>query len=214
MRQIKSMDFALLPADARKTYNFTEQERSALTGGGAHDGNPLGLTDHDPALFAVHAHALASGGAYPAALNYYFRAFSLTPNDPILNLCIGLCYIQHAMKRMSENRQYQIQQGLSFVLRYFTQRTSSISPLHMQEAEFNMGRVWHMLGLLHLALPAYQRCLDLSEQIRESENETVNGTRGRAGIAAEAAFAMQSICTINADFERAGTLTKYYLVIE
>lgn len=213
MRQIKAADFALLPKELRKTYNFTEQEQSSLTSGGTHDGNPHGLLEHDPALFALHAHCLASGGAYPGALNYYFRAYSITPNDPVLNLCIGLCYVQHAMKRMSENRQYQIHQGLSFLARYSSLRSSSNSAVELQEAKFNLGRVWHMLGLLHLALPAYNECLELSTLIQETGNGMGIGMK-RSEIAAEAAFTMQSIYTLSGDPERAKLLTHTFLTLE
>ena len=31
------------------------------------------------------------------------------------------------------------------------------------EIEFNEGRLWHLLGLLHLAVPAYERCLAIPD---------------------------------------------------
>jgi general transcription factor 3C polypeptide 3 (transcription factor C subunit 4) len=151
-----------------------------------------------------------------AALNYYFRAFALTPEDPVLNLSIGVAYIQHAMKRLSENRQYQIQQGLSFVYRYYDLRTrDGATAIHCQEAEFNVGRIWHGLGLVTLALPAYEKCIALSERVRrEAEDQCQDGDWGHEDFSTDAAFSMQSIYAISGNFEGALEVTMKLLVIE
>jgi len=62
LRQIKAMDFAILDAAGRKAYKFTEQEVAGWTESGKNDGNPHGITELDPALLALYAHVLATGG--------------------------------------------------------------------------------------------------------------------------------------------------------
>jgi hypothetical protein len=42
------------------------------------------------------------------ALTYYLKAFRSNPNDPLINMCTGICYLQRAMQRRSENRHSQI----------------------------------------------------------------------------------------------------------
>jgi general transcription factor 3C polypeptide 3 (transcription factor C subunit 4) len=217
MRYIKTMDYALLNPQQRIAYNFRLSKDSK--GGFKNHVNVEAVDrvkDHDPALFALYAHVLMCGGSYMAALNYYFRAFALTPEDPTLNLSIGVAYIQHAMKRLSENRQYQIQQGLSFVYRYYDLRTKEgASAIHFQEAEFNVARVWHGLGLVTLALPAYEKCIALSEQVRqEAEERCSDGNWGYEDYRTDAAFAMQSIYAISGNFEGALYVTLKQLVIE
>jgi general transcription factor 3C polypeptide 3 (transcription factor C subunit 4) len=156
---------------------------------------------------------LSCGGSYMAALNYYFRAFALTPDDPVLNLSIGIAYIQHAMKRLSENRQYQIQQGLAFVNRYYELRTKDDIAIHVQEAEFNVARVWHGLGLVSLAIPAYEKCIGLSERVKqEAQVEDTDGAY--EDFKYEAAFAIQSIYVISGNYEGARRVTEEVLVIE
>ncbi|KAF1946740.1 TPR-like protein [Clathrospora elynae] len=216
MRYIKTVDYALLTPEQRTLYNFRDTKDSK---GGFR--NNINVEDvdkvkgHDPALFALYAHVLMCGGSYMAALNYYFRAFAMTPDDPILNLSIGVAYIQHAMKRLSENRQYQIQQGLSFVYRYYHLRTQSDKVIHKQEAEFNVGRMWHGLGLMSLALPAYEKCIALSERVKqEAEDRCQDGDWGYEDFSTEAAFAMQSIYAISGNFEGAREVTERLLVIE
>jgi general transcription factor 3C polypeptide 3 (transcription factor C subunit 4) len=150
-----------------------------------------------------------------AALNYYIRAFAITPDDPILNLSIGVAYIQHAMKRLSENRQYQIQQGLAFINRYYELRSQDNIAIHCQEAEFNFARIWHGLGLVSHAIPAYERCIKLSERVRqEAEDQCTDGEWGFEDFKYEAAFAIQSIYAISGNAEAARNITESILVLE
>ncbi|CAO2656315.1 Nn.00g051180.m01.CDS01 [Neocucurbitaria sp. VM-36] len=216
MRYIKTMDYALLSPEQRVWYNFRDTKDSK--GGFRNNMNveDVGkVKDHDPALFALYGHVLMCGGSYMAALNYYFRAFAITPEDPVLNLSIGVAYIQHAMKRLSENRQYQIQQGLAFVYRYYELRTKDDIAIHCQEAEFNVGRMWHGLGLVTLALPAYERCIELRMRVKqEAEDRCSNGSWAHEDFATEAAFAIQSIYAVSGNFEGARKITEDVLVIE
>jgi general transcription factor 3C polypeptide 3 (transcription factor C subunit 4) len=216
LRYIKTMDFALLTKEERIWYNFRDRKDTA--GGFTNSVNVEDVkfvVDHDPALFALYAHVLSCGGSYMAALNYYFRAFALTPDDPILNLSIGIAYIQHAMKRLSENRQFQIQQGLAFVNRYYELRTKDDIAIHIQEAEFNVARVWHGLGLVSLAIPAYEKCIGLSERVKsEARDQCVDGEWGHEDFKFEAAFAVQSIYAISGNYAGARQVTEDVLVIE
>lgn len=215
MRYIKTMDYALLTPEQRVWYNFRSNERIGWGQNGVNTQTVVAVKNHDPALFALYAHVLICGGSYMAALNYYFRAFALTPNDPILNLSIGTAYIQHAMKRLSENRQFQIQQGLAFVYRYYDLRIQSGSASHQQEAEFNVGRIWHSLGLVTHALPAYERCIALSGRVAEEAADEMDAGKGtHEDFATEAAFAMQSIYAVSGNFEAARKVTQEVLVIE
>ena len=237
MRYIKTMDYALLTPDQRVLYNFRDTKDS--TGGFKNRTNVDGVEcvkNHDPALFALYGHVLMCGGSYLAALNYYFRALAVSPDDPLLCLSIGVAYIQHAMKRLSENRQFQIQQGLAFVYRYFDLRTADAdSALLRQEAEFNVARIWHSLGIVNLALPAYERCIALRDRVRAeaaaeatAATATVGADVDDAGngscdptkitrhedFSTEAAFAVQSIYAISGDLESARKITEEVLVIE
>jgi general transcription factor 3C polypeptide 3 (transcription factor C subunit 4) len=216
IRHIKTMDYALLTEEQREWFNFRSDDRSsswminkASTNAAKH------VKDHDPALFALYSHVLMCSGSYMAALNYYYRAFALTPDDPIINLGIGLAYIQHGMKRLSENRQFQIQQGLSFVYRYYEIRTKDSVALNSSEAEFNMGRVWHSLGLTSLAIPAYERCIQLSQQVQaEAMINSTDQSEGTEDFAVEAAFALQSIYALTGNLAGARRVTEEVLVIE
>ncbi|KAH7085501.1 hypothetical protein BKA63DRAFT_18920 [Paraphoma chrysanthemicola] len=216
LRYIKTMDYALLTDDERVWYNFRDRKDTA--GGFQNSVNVEDVkyvVDHDPALFTLYAHVLTCGGSYMAALNYYFRAFAMTPDDAVLNLSIGVAYIQHAMKRLSENRQFQIQQGLAFVNRYYELRVKENIAIHVQEAEFNVARIWHGLGLVSMAIPAYEKCIALSERVRkEAKDECKDGNWGCEDFKFEAAFAIQSIYAVAGNAMAAKEVTERVLVLE
>jgi general transcription factor 3C polypeptide 3 (transcription factor C subunit 4) len=214
LRYIKAADYQQMTPEQRDWFKYNDTMRANYVGKVVREGMLQHVAGHDPILFSLFGHTLADGGTYTAALNYYFRAFVICPDDPILNLCIGLCYVQHAMKRQSENRQYQVQQGMAFVFRYHEIRTRDDVAGLVQEAEFNMGRVWHMLGLSQLALAAYRRCMELGPRVREEHEKGEQSGTAVEDFSAEAAFAIQTILALAGDFERARKVTEESLVIE
>jgi general transcription factor 3C polypeptide 3 (transcription factor C subunit 4) len=171
LRQIKAIDFTLPDevTGARPTRQVREsiyKERAALS---TRDdtGEAIPADQMDVALLVLYGHILYSGNSFYPALNYFFRAYALDDQNPAVLLSIALCYIHHSMKRQSENRHYQIMQGLSFMSEYrrIRERPGSLL-VERQEMEFNFARVWHTLGLAHLAVEGYQRVLDLGKQIQ------------------------------------------------
>ena len=215
LRAVKAMDFSLLPPEHRVNFGFTDGDREKWTEPAPEKGNPFNLTEHDPTLLTLYGHMMFVAATYSSALTYYFRAYVLRPDDPILNLCIAIAYIQMGYKRQSENRQYQIQQGVSFMNRYYELRTKDNVAVKMQEAEFNVGLVWHTLGLQHLALPAFERCIQLSNRVQK-ERVHAGGDENLEfveDLAAEAAFVLQGMLAMGGDFEGARRMTEKHLVL-
>ncbi|KAL9065908.1 MAG: hypothetical protein Q9157_007316 [Trypethelium eluteriae] len=208
LRQVKGMDFALLDPKTRDLYSFTDAEKRTYGDRATRD-NPHGLTEPDPALLMLYGHLLAVSGSFANALNYYFRAYTLLPEHPMVLFCLAVNYIQMAMKRQSDNRQFQIQQGLAFMGKYYEIRTTEDVAIHVQEAEYNMAKVWHLLGLNHMAIPGYQKCLALSKRLQE-EGEGVEEVED---FAREAAFALQNIFAMSGQLEEARAVTQEWLVM-
>src|ERR1700727_200578 len=101
------------------------------------------------------------------------RARSLASPDPVLELSIGLACLHRAMQRQADNRHILILQGMTFIFNYYrlvnaqSWKFPGIAGLSMrQEAEYNVGRAFHQLGLLSLATPYYERVLRISEGSR------------------------------------------------
>jgi general transcription factor 3C polypeptide 3 (transcription factor C subunit 4) len=181
LRQIKAMDYALVDNEWRKTF-FTEKGSYSSQDD---SGKVIINDDMDIAMLMLYGHILYSGTSYAYALSsyyqpfrprrlltiildYFFRAHALDPKNPMINLSIGLGYIHHGLKRQSENRQFHIMQGLSFLFNYYNSRNTSSRLEERQEAHYNIARIYQLLGLTHLALPYYQKVLQEAEGINDS----------------------------------------------
>lgn len=99
-------------------------------------------------------------------------------------------------------------QGLSFLLEYYNSRQRSSSLSEKQEAEFNVGHAYHILGLTHLAIPYFERCLDLSTALKTADISCGGEDFGR-----EAAIALQGLWAMGGNIERARRVTEQWLVI-
>ncbi|WEW58281.1 transcription factor TFIIIC subunit tfc4 [Emydomyces testavorans] len=219
LRQVKAIDYSL-PEDPsianRPRPAFFERPALATRDD---SGNPVPAEDMDVALLVLYGHILYAGRSFTNALNYFFRAYALDPENSAVLLSIGLSYIHHSLKRQSDNRHYLVMQGLSFMQEYRKVREVSTVPQERQEVEFNFARVWHMLSMAHLAVSGYERCLELSREIQadREKKEQVNGG-GSGGpyvedFTREAAYALQCLYAFGGDIEMAKRITKEWLVI-
>lgn len=219
LRQVKAVDYTLPPDPAALNRPpLPGQERAALTTKDEH-GNPIAAEEMDIALLVLYGHILYSGTSFTNALNYFFRAYALEPKNPAVLLSIALCYIHHALKRQAENRNYMIMQGLAFMEEYRAVREKSSVPQERQEMEFNFARVHHMLGLAHLAILGYEKCLLLGEEISQRREKREDPGDGGGGIylpedfTREAAYALQCLYAVSGEVEVARRITERWLVI-
>ncbi|RAL09686.1 TPR-like protein [Aspergillus homomorphus CBS 101889] len=241
LRQIKAMDFTLpdniAGARPNRPRESIYQERASLS---TRDetGEAISAEEMDIALIVLYGQILYSGNSFYPALNYLFRAYALDDQNPVVLLSIALCYIHQSLKRQSENRHYLIMQGLSFMQEYRRVRERPGSLLsERQEMEFNFARVWHTLGLAHLAAEGYHRVLEMGKQIQAQskpdsrpspglikEHDDVVMADASAGndegaapfvedFSREAAVALQNIYALSGDIRSAQQVTAQWLVI-
>ncbi|KAJ5157041.1 uncharacterized protein N7482_008141 [Penicillium canariense] len=239
LRQIKAMDFTLpdMENKPQPPRQSVWRERAALSTKDE-NGEPIPAYELDIALLVLYGHILYSGNSFYPALNYFFRAYALDDQNPVVLLSIALCFIHHSQKRQSENRHYLIMQGLSFMHEYRRVRAKrGASMQECQEVEFNFARMWHGLNLAHLAIEGYERVLKIGEEIQQQTREqlagpSISATDGadvdmdRAGDVAvtagqnfvedfshEAAFALQCLYVLGDDTNTAKDVTDKWLVI-
>lgn len=122
-----------------------------------------------------------------------------------LNFSIGLAYLHHAFKRQADNRHHLILEGLSFLNRYYQARQEAHSPALTREAEYNMGRIYHIIGLAHLAVPYYERCLTGQHQGDEGLSSEPSGR--------EAALALQNLWAASGHMQKAKEVTERWLAL-
>ena len=216
LRAIKAMDFAILDPDQRAKFTFTTTEISTYTARGSRLPNHAGLEELDPGLLTLYGHILAAAQTWSSALNYYLRAFAIEPNNVTINLCIALAYIQMSMKRQAENRHWQIMQGLAFLNRYYAIRTRDGAAIHCQEAEYNIARAWHLLGINHIAMIGYRRCLMLRDKVQWEGRQGIKGGEEDIDLeefTQEAALALVNIFAIADNNDAARAVALCYLVL-
>lgn len=130
---------------------------------------------------------------------YYIRAYAHAPEDVLINFSIGLSYLHRSMQRQSDNRHLQVMQAFSFLFKYYDKRLSALDAGLRQEADYNMGRALHQLGLLHLAIPYYRKAMT-SVNVDEKYDLSRN-----------AAFNLQLIYVLSGNTRMAQKITEQHL---
>ena len=141
-------------------------------------------------------------------VDYFLRALALDPTNYMIKLSLALGYLHYALKRQADNRHQILMQGLAFLFEYYDYRQMSARFSEKQEAEYNVAHAYHLLGLTHLAIPYYERCLAMSAAVQVEESDY-----GAEDFAQEAAFALQSFWAASGNIEKARELTEKWLVI-
>lgn len=235
LRQIKAMDFTLPDTEdkPKPTRQSVWRERAALSTKDE-NGKDIPAYELDIALLVLYGHILYSGNSFYPALNYFFRAYAIDDQNPVVLLSIALCYIHHSHKRQCDNRHYLIMQGLSFMHEYRRVREKRGATLQeRQEVEFNFARVYHGLNLSHLAVEGYERVLQIGKEIQQQamnqsagatggDDVNMDGTHDVAvtsgqkfveDFSREAAFALQCLHVFGGDTLTAKDVTENWLVI-
>ncbi|KAI9188663.1 transcription factor TFIIIC subunit tfc4 [Blastocladiella emersonii ATCC 22665] len=108
-----------------------------------------------PLLLTLYGHILSCAASYLPAVAHYLRAYALSPEDAMLNLSLGIAFLHRAMQRKSDNRHLQVAQGLAFLFRYaeFAKHPKTL-------VYYNLGRGFHQIGLMPLAVRYYRFALE------------------------------------------------------
>ncbi|KAJ3162863.1 transcription factor TFIIIC subunit tfc4 [Geranomyces michiganensis] len=168
-----------------------QMEKSAKT-------NPTSPDFRNPLLLTVYGHILQAGRSYLGASAFYVKALSLCPDDPLINFSLGLAHIQRGMQRKSDNRHMHMMQGFTCVMRYYELRSQS------DEANYNVGRAFHHVGLTHLAIPYYEKVLTASAPGASEASRDLKG---------EAAYNLSLIYVANGSPALAQNVLRKYCTI-
>ena len=203
LRQIKMMDAALLPPE-QKDKSLEGQDVKVYPG-----------KELDATLLMMYGHILFVSNSFTYALNYFTRAYAREPDNPMVNISIGLAYVHYSLKRQAENRQYLILQGMTFLHKYYHQRLASAGTCSMQrqEAHYNLARTYHQLGVTHLAIDYYKRVLKEVEANHLPGDENEERQRMEESLAQEAAYNIQNCLLIGGDMVAARAMAERHLVL-
>jgi general transcription factor 3C polypeptide 3 (transcription factor C subunit 4) len=230
-RSVRAVDFYLpqgynqdgidgpVPQFVRDEENdFPDAGSAHLTSKDRETGEPIRPKEIDVVLLCLYASIMYTANSFPNALHYFYRAYALDPQNPMLLLNMALCYIHQSFKRQNENRHLYVMQGLALFQEYADARVAKVAGKEakvVQEAEmeitFNRARIWHMLSLTNLAVEGYKKVLETSGT-SQMELDGRTGLKG-AAITTEAAYALQTTYALSGDMEMARRITEEWLVV-
>jgi general transcription factor 3C polypeptide 3 (transcription factor C subunit 4) len=122
-------------------------------------------------LMHIYACLLFTNRSYVPSLVYLTRMYKNNKEEPLICLLTGLAHVHRSMQRSSTNRHVELLQGLKHIMEYSDVRSSTkFGSLEHQEALYNVGRVYHMLGLFSIAVEFYNRVLDEFDDLDEEED--------------------------------------------
>lgn len=159
-----------------------------------------------PVLLVVYAHMMLLSRSYAPSLNYLTRAHELAANDPMILFSIGLVHVHRALQRLSTNRHLQVVQGLSYLQDYYKIQEAR-GGAYLQEANYNMGRVYQTLSLPTFAIRYYKKVLDA-----EPTNQT-NQVTAVYDFRAEAAYNLSIIYILAGNPQASRAVIDKHIVI-
>ncbi|XP_057686682.1 general transcription factor 3C polypeptide 3 isoform X2 [Corythoichthys intestinalis] len=165
------------------------------------------------ALCVLCGHNAMVSGSFKHALGNYIQAFQSQPDDHLLNMFVGINLFNMASQKYVAKRHTLIVQGFAFLHRYVELRGEC------QESMYNCARALHQVGLTHLAIHYYQKCLLLPVEKLEVLFHFILGSI-KNGIAVEqvdlrreAAFNLSLIYQASGNVEMARQLISTHCVI-
>uniref|UniRef100_A0A182RBD7 General transcription factor 3C polypeptide 3 n=1 Tax=Anopheles funestus TaxID=62324 RepID=A0A182RBD7_ANOFN len=138
---------------------------------------------------------------YKYALNEYNKIY-LATNDPMQAMMIAVTLTQIACQKFTRNKQPLIAQANVFMEKYLAGRPEELR----HEAYYNLGRMYHQLGLLHLAVDYYKRVLSFDSPIVREYPQYLD-------LKAEAAFNLSFIYKHSGNYELARKYLHEYIQV-
>lgn len=155
----------------------------------------------------LHGHCYLANRSFQDALGTYLKAFQIDPCNPLLCLLLAVTYQARSMQRVTINRQYQLLQGLYFILKYKDLR-EHVQPV---EAFYNLGRFFHHYGLLRYAVRYYQQAL---HSLGPGSEHFANGCiENQASLSFDLAFNLVQLYIRSGNLPLAHSVYRKYCII-
>lgn len=134
--------------------------------------NPEGKPS--PYIYYIYSVLLYSSRGFLSALQYLSQLENEIPDDPTVNLLLGLSHMQRSMQRLTAARHFQILHGLRYLYRYYDIRNTMYTDVEKQEADYNLGRAFHLIGLVSIAIKYYNKVLNDYEDEKLKKHAAFN----------------------------------------
>lgn len=113
-----------------------------------------------PYLYYVYSLLLYSSRGFLSSLQYLSWLKNEIEYDPVVHLVMGLAHMHRSMQRLTAARHFQMLHSLRYLFLYYDIRCKSYTDKEKQEADYNIGRAFHLCGLVSVALKYYNRVLN------------------------------------------------------
>lgn len=162
------------------------------------------LGDEHADLLYVYSNLLGGNRNFISPIAYLNRAYNRYSKDPMICLTLGLAHVHRAMQRLSSNRHIQLLQGFSYMIEYQELRLVDATDYEKQEVEFNMGKLYHLIGLTTEAVTRYEAALSYHDKLQEDPEYD---------MLMEAAYNLCLIYNINGNAMKALEIAQKYLTV-
>ncbi|XP_076462088.1 general transcription factor 3C polypeptide 3-like [Babylonia areolata] len=114
-------------------------------------------------LGVLNGHNSVQNGSYRCALGEYMSVFQRTPTDPLISLCIGLCYFHICCQKFTNRKDWLVLEGIAYMNTYLDLRG------RCQESYYNLGRAMQQLDLGYAAVYYYKKALSLPPVVQDKD---------------------------------------------
>lgn len=158
-------------------------------------------------LFIAHYYMQCS--SYKYALNVYVPMFKEQPSD-LIALCIACIFQQISLQKKVLRKCAAVTQAIVFAHKYGQLRSNkdkiSNNCAAYQEINYNIARIYHQAGLLHLAVEYYERALDFHHPLLEMNSSHLS-------LKQEIAFNLHLIYRSSGNYAKARQYLYQYCVV-
>lgn len=133
-------------------------------------------------------------------------------DDALLELSIGLAYLHRSMQRQVNNRHVSVLQAMTFIFQYYRLQYTKSEKYDgvdcatiRQQAEYNVARAFHQVGLESFAVKYYGNALKISEEFE--------GGLGKRDLKFEVAHNLNLIFQLSGNIQAAREITEKFLVL-
>ena len=141
-------------------------------------------------MLVAHHCLLSSNTGF--AIAEYSRALAINPDDPMVNLCLGLALLFRATNRRIVDRHRMVLQAFAFLHQYARLRGT-----HTNEALYNLARAHQHLGINHIAEHLYTLLLARPDPtFRQEAAFNLAALYRSTGLDTMARYIIQTYCQI------------------
>lgn len=151
-------------------------------------------------IFLAHYHLHSC--SYKYAVNIYAPIFKEQPSA-LVALCIAVVFNQISLQKKVLRKPAAVSQAIAFAQKYSDMRMSAST---QQEIFYNIGRIYHQAGIMHLAMEYYERGLAVKDDLIDEHEEIL-------GLKQEIAFNLHLIYRASGNIRKARQYLYQYCVV-